>query len=152
MAETIDSAFRRYGCAATYRGILLSPMAAAPEICATGSRVDARLRGDAAGNGREVRFYTSAEAKITLVSRRIDAALALLAELTVGEDLVAAGRRHPLLFTPVDAPPGSGILTFPAACLLPDFTYLPHAERDHEIRLSFLAFPDASGRLFTFGA
>jgi len=152
MAENIGSASRRCACVATFHGIVLSPLAAAPEICASGTRVDTRLRDSAAGSGREVRFYTSAEAKITLVSRQIDTAFALLAGLVVGKDLSATDRRHPLVFTPVDAPPGSGVLTFPAACLLPDFTFLPHAGRDHEIRLTFLALPDAWGRLFTFGA
>ena len=152
MPETIEPAFRRYGCAATYRGILLSPLAAAPEIRATGDRVTSRLRDNGDGAGRAVSFYTVAEARIKLVSRRIDTALALLAELAVGQDLGAASRRHPLVFTPVDAPSGSPVLTFPAACLLPDFTYLPHAGRDHEIELAFLAFPAAAGRLFTFGA
>lgn len=152
MAETIESAFRRYGCAATYHQILLSPLAAAPEIRATGARVASRLRDSGDNSGREVCFYTSAEAKITLGSRRIDAALALLAELAVGQDLCAVSRRHALVFTPVDAPAGSPVLTFPAACLLPEFTYLPHAGRDHEIELAFLALPDANGRLFTLGA
>ena len=153
MAENTEPAFRRCGCVVTYRQIPLSPLAAAPEICATGTRVASRLRDGADSSGREVCFYTSAEAKITLGSRRIGTALALLAELSVGEDLCAASRRHPLVFTPVDAPAGgSSVLTFPAVCLLPDFTYLPHAGRDHEIKLAFLAFPDASGRLFTFGA
>ena len=149
MSEIIEPAFRRYGCAATYHQILLSPLAAAPEISATGTRVTSRLRDNADGSGREVCFYTAAEAKIILGSRRIGTALALLAEFAVGQDLCAASRRHALVFTPIDAPAGSPVLTFPAACLLPDFTYLPHAGRDHEIKLTFLAFPDASGRLFT---
>ena len=145
MVQGIESALRRWGCVVTYDRVPLSPLAGAPEISATGTRLDSRLRDSGSAAGREIRFYTAAEARITLRSRSIDAALGLLAEFTVGEDLCAGSRRHPLVFTPADAPAGSAVLVFPAACLLPDFTYLPYAGRDHEIKLAFLAFPDAAG-------
>ena len=144
-----ESVLRRGACTAFYNRIMLSPLAGAPEIAATGERLTSRLRDGGENAGKEVCFYTAAEAKITLRSRSIDAALALLADFTVGEDLCAAARRHPLIFSPLDDDGPGRSLVFPAACLLPEFSYLPRAERDHEIKLVFLAFPDGAGRLFT---
>lgn len=152
MAENSESPLCRCSCTATYHQILLSPLAEAPEIAATANRLESRLRDDRGTAGRELCFYTAAEAKITLRSRNIGTALELIAGFAVGEDLCAAARRHELVFTPTGFSGSRRSLVFPAACLLPEFLYLPHAERDHEIRLTFLAFPDAAGRLFLLRA
>ena len=142
----------RCSCTATYHQTLLSPLAGAPEIAVTGGRLASRLRDENGSAGRELCFYTAAEAKITLRSRSIDTALELLSGFVVGEDLCAAARRHELVFAPGELGSGHRSLVFPAACLLPEFLYLPHAERDHEIELTFLAFPDANGRIFLLRA
>lgn len=141
---------KRHRYSISFDGRDLGPLIGEPEIVIRCKRLENRsfdpsASGDA-GTGHAT--VTDALATVTVATGNIGGALELLADFSVGDDILAAARRHALVFIP---PQGIGekFLTFGNAWLLPELEYAPKAE-NHAATLHFQARPDASGTLFTF--
>ena len=61
-----------------------------------------------------------------------------------------AKERKALSFTPITSNENEKVLTVPAAVLLPDIEYIPTMGGDHVATLTFAAYPDENGQLFTY--
>ena len=141
---------KRHRYHVSFNGRDLGPLVGEPEIAIRCKRLETRsfdpaASGDA-GTGHAT--VTDALAAVTVATGDIGGALELLADFSVGDDILAAARRHALVFTPPEDS-GEKVLAFGSAWLLPELEYAPKAE-NHAATLHFQARPDASGALFTF--
>lgn len=139
--------FKRHPYNAAFRGAELGPLIRPPEIRIESRRHEARNYGDD-GSDAESAVIAASGATLTVNTADAAAALALISEFSVGDDVLAKSRSGQLVFSPPEDS-GERVLTFPNAFLLPDLEYAPNAS-GHSARLTFVARPDASGALFTF--
>lgn len=142
--------FKRHRYQVSFNGYALGPLVGEPEISIVCRRFEERsfdpaVTGDP-GAAREV--IVDAVATVTIRTGDIAGALTLLAEFSVGDDVLAAAKRHALVLAPPENS-GEKTLAFAGACLLPELEYSPKPE-NHTAKLVFQARPDASGTLFTF--
>ena len=148
---SIDLAkFKRHRYQVSFDDRDLGPLVGEPEISIVCKRFEERsfdpaVTGDP-GAAREV--IVDAVASVTVRIGDIAGALALLAEFSVGDDILAAAKCHALVLAPPENS-GERTLAFANACLLPELEYSPKTE-NHSARLVFRARPNASGALFTF--
>ncbi|MBR7103341.1 MAG: hypothetical protein IKC65_00175 [Lentisphaeria bacterium] len=148
--ETYDiSRIKQHPYLAAYDGEILGPLAAAPQIETDTKCLDSLIYEN--GGAEEVsKTLTRNTAKITIKTKNIDTALSFAAKFSRGTDISAADKRKVLSFTPITESSTEKVLTFPAAVLLPDIQYIPAMGADHVATLTFMAYPDADGKLFTF--
>lgn len=144
------SKLKRHRYRVSFNGDDLGPLVGEPAISIHCKRfADRSFDPATAGDpGSEHATIVDALATICVDTGDISGALALLAEFSVGDDVLDPGAGHALVFTP---PEGSGekVLAFANAWLLPELEYLPKAQ-NHAAKLRFQARPDGSGRLFSF--
>lgn len=147
MSEDSECKFKRHPYAASFGGTALGPLAEAPEIRISSRRFAARDYGDD-GSETESAVIVGAAAELKVKTVDAAAALALISDFSVGDDVLDETRGNELVFAP---PEGSGerTLTFPRAFLLPELEYAPNSG-GHHAALAFTARPDSSGVLFTF--
>ena len=100
------------------------------------------------GNEEVSKTIIRSSAKITIRTKNIEKALSLVSGFAGGSDVAAD--RKPLSFTPITENQNEKVLTFPAAVLLPDLEYDPAMGEDHVATLTFTAYPDENGKLFTY--
>ena len=148
--ENIDiTRIKQHPYLAAYDGQVLGPLAEAPRIV-TDNKVYDSLIYENGGEEEVSKTIIRSSAKITIRTKNIDCALALAGNFTKGSDVASADSRKILSFTPITANENEKVLTFPAAVLLPDIEYIPTMGGDHVASLTFAAYPDADGKLFTF--
>ena len=143
---SLDS-IKRHPYLAAFDGEILGPLADAPRIESDTKVYDSMIY-ETGGSEEVSKTIIRSAAKITIRTKNIDTALALAGELKKGGD-VAAGRKV-LSFTPITENADEKVLTFPAAVLLPDLEYVPTMGGDHIATLTFMAYPDENGKLFTY--
>lgn len=149
MAGIYDlSVLKRHAFLVSYGEIALGPLASAPGFEPETAFYNCLIYQ--AGQVVESSFLEKNEVRIRLDVKDTAGALALLKTFRTGQDLLAAGRRVPLFFTPVRQDGDDAqTLVFPAAVLLPDFHYMQSAKTDHCVQLHFRCLPDPeSGNLF----
>ncbi|MBQ9503045.1 MAG: hypothetical protein IJU70_12885 [Lentisphaeria bacterium] len=150
MPQSYDiSKIKQHPYLAVFDGTVLGPLADAPKI-ETDIEVFDSLIYENGGHEEVSRTITRASAKITILTKNIDAALTLAGGFSRGTDIADPAARKVLAFTPITESAGEKTLTFSAAVLLPEIEYVPAMGKDHVARLSFMAYPDAGGNLFTF--
>jgi len=105
-------------------------------------------------NGSEAlaSFVEKNEAKVTVTTKNVAAAIALIAAFRKGDNLMASANRKALTFTPIVASGSTEkTLTFTDASLQPDLSYVPSSTRDHTAKLVFKCVPNATtGALFSY--
>ena len=150
MPQTYDiTKIKQHPYLAVFDGTVPGPLADAPRIESDIEVFDSLIYEN--GGREEVsRTITRSSAKITIRTKNIDAALTLAGNFAAGDDIAGSAARKVLSFTPISEAAGEKVLTFGAAVLLPDIEYVPTMGGDHVARLSFMAYPDANGKLFTF--
>ena len=150
MPQTYDiTKIKQHPYLAVFDGTVLGPLADAPRIESDIEVFDSLIYEN--GGHEEVsRTITRASAKITIRTKNIDAALTLTGNFARGDDVAGSSARKVLSFTPITEDAGEKTLSFGAAVLLPDIEYVPTMGGDHVARLTFMAYPDGSGKLFTF--
>ena len=150
MPQTYDiTKIKQHPYLAVYDGTVLGPLADAPKI-ESDIKVFDSLIYENGGHEEVSRTITRSSAKITIHTKNIDAALTLAGNFSRGDDIAAASARKVLTFTPISENAEEKELSFGAAVLLPDIEYVPTMGGDHVARLTFMAYPDANGKLFTF--
>lgn len=132
---------------AAFDGTVLGPLADAPKIESDHKVYDSMIYEN--GGAEEVsKTIIRSSAKITIRTKNIDAALEMVSRFERGSNI--AKERKALSFTPITENESEKILTFPAAVLLPDIEYIPTMGGDHVATLTFTAYPDENGQLFTY--
>ena len=148
--NTIDAGvIKNHAYLAAFDGTLLGPLADAPEI-ESDNEVSGSFIYENGGKEEVGQTLLRRTARITIRTKNINTALELQKQAVLGSDIAAAENRKPLKFTPITSNAAEKVLTFNAAVLLPDFSYDPGMGGDHIVTLTFTAYPDASGQLFTF--
>ena len=150
MPQNYDiSRIKQHPYLAAFDGTVLGPLADAPKIESDIKVLDSLIYEN--GGREEVsKTITRATAKITILTKNIDTALSLTGAFARGADVAESSARKTLSFTPISENDNEKVLTFAAAVLLPDIEYIPTMGGDHVARLTFAAYPDANGKLFTF--
>ena len=125
----------------------LGILAEIPEIRIAYRRHDWRLY-DREGGDEAASEIVDAAASVTVSCCDLATALELVSAFELGDDVFDANRFRELALAP---PAGSGekTLRFPRAALLPDLEYSPRRD-NHRAKMTFRAFPDGNGTLFTF--
>ena len=132
---------------AAFDGTVLGPLADAPKIVSDNKMYDSIIYEN--GGAEEVtRTIIRSSAKITIRTKNIDAALDMVSTFAKGNDIVK--KRKALSFTPITSDENGRTLTVPAAVLMPDIEYIPTMGGDHVATLTFTAYPDENGQLFTY--
>lgn len=132
---------------AAFDGEILGPLADAPKIESDTKVYDSMIYEN--GGSEEVsKTIIRSSAKITIRTKNIDMALTLVGNFARGSN-VAADRKA-LSFTPITEKEDEKVLTFASAVLLPDIEYIPTMGGDHVATLTFVAYPDSNGKLFTY--
>jgi len=142
------TAIKRHSYVASFGETVIAPLAEAPKIETDRKIVESTVYEN---GGREaVASHLVRDcATITLKTKDITTALTLLGDFALGDDVMAADRKHALTFTPIAE--NERTLIFPAAYLQPESSYLPAMGEDHTATLVFKAFPGgANNKLFTF--
>ena len=141
---------KRHDYRVSFAGSDLGPLLGEPGIAIRCRRFENRAFDPSANGdvGTEHATIVDATATVTVTTGDIAGALALLAEFSVGDDILAAAKCHALVLAPPENS-GERTLAFANACLLPELEYSPKTE-NHSARLVFRARPNASGALFTF--
>lgn len=134
---------------AAYNGEVLGPLADAPRIESDVKVYDSMIYENG-GNEEVSKTIVRNSARITIHTKNIDKALSLIGELGNGINITGESSRKALSFTPITESETEKVLTFPAAVLLPDLEYVPTMGGDHVARLTFMAYPDSNGKLFTY--
>ena len=148
MEQTYSIApIKRHPYLAAFDGEVLGPLAEAPRIESDIKVYDSMIYENG-GNEDVSKTIIRSAAKITIRTKNIETALALAGALTKGGDVAA--QRKVLSFTPITENADEKVLTFPAAVLLPDLEYVPTMGGDHIATLTFMAYPDENGKLFTY--
>ena len=150
MPQSYDiSKIKQHPYLAVFDGTVLGPLADAPKI-ETDIEVFDSLIYENGGHEEVSRTITRASAKITILTKNVDAALTMAGAFSRGADVAETSARKVLAFTPITESAEEKTLTFASAALLPEIEYVPTMGGDHVARLSFTAYPDANGKLFTF--
>lgn len=138
---------KQYPYLAAFNGTVLGPLADAPKIESDNKMYDSIIYEN--GGAEEVsKTLIRSSAKITIRTKNIDAALDMVSTFAKGNNI--AKDRKALSFTPITSGESGRVLTFPAAVLLPDIEYIPTMGGDHVATLTFTAYPDENGQLFTY--
>ena len=142
MPGTYDvTTIKRHSYVASFGETVIAPLAEAPKIETDRKIVESTIYEN---GGHE-----AVASHLVKDSATITTALALLADFAAGDDIMAAGRKHALSFTPLAE--NEATLIFPAAYLQPDSSYVPAMGADHTATLVFKAFPGGNdNKLFTF--
>ena len=148
MEQTYSIAsIKRHPYLAAFDGSILGPLADAPKIESDIKVYDSMIYEN--GGSEEVsKTIIRSSAKITIRTKNIDRALTLAGALKKGGDVAA--ERKVLSFTPITENADEKVLTFHAAVLLPELEYVPTMGGDHIAILTFMAYPDENGKLFTY--
>ena len=132
---------------AAFDGEILGPLADAPRIEYDTKVYDSTIYEN--GGSEEVsKTIVRSSARITIRTKNIDAALTLVSNFSQGSNVMA--ERKVLSFTPITENENEKVLTFLSAALLPEIEYTPTMGGDHVAVLTFAAYPDSNGKLFTY--
>ena len=143
------STIKRHAFLAMYDNQIIGPLAEAPKIEYEHKTYDSLVYEN--GGTEEVsKTITRRCAKITLRTKNVEQALTLAQNFAAGDDVIGTAVRKTLSFTPITSNGTEKVLTFPAAALMPDVVYDPGMGSDHNATLTFTAYSDGSGTLFTF--
>lgn len=149
MAAAYDTTvIKRHAYVASFGETVIAPLASAPRIETNRKIVESTIYEN--GGSEAVASHLVQDcATVTLETKDITTALALLSDFSLGEDIMAPERKKTLTFTPIAE--GEKTLIFPAAYLQPDASYIPSMGQDHVAKLVFKAFADSeNSKLFTF--
>ena len=148
MEQNYDIAsIKQHPYLAAYNGTVLGPLADAPRI-ESDNKVYESMIYENGGHEEVTKTIIRSSAKITIRTKNIDAALSLVSTFTKGTDITK--ERYPLSFTPITDNESEKTLTFSAAAVQPDIEYIPTMGGDHIATLTFIAYPDENGKLFTY--
>ena len=148
MEQSYNTAFiKRHPYLAAFDGVILGPLAESPRIESDIKVYDSMIYENG-GNEEVSKTIIRSSAKITIRTKNIETALELAGSFARGGDVAA--ERKALSFTPITENADEKVLTFPAAVLLPDLEYVPTMGGDHIATLTFAAYPDENGKLFTY--
>ena len=143
------STIKRHAFLAMYNNQIIGPLAEAPKIEYENKTYDSLIYENG-GNEEVSKTITRRCARITIRTKNVEDALTLAQNFSAGADVIAAAARKSLSFTPITSSGTEKVLTFPAAALMPDVVYDPGMGSDHTATLTFMAYSDDSGTLFTF--
>ncbi len=139
----------KYGSSTTI--VNLGPLASAPKVEADTATKDVMLY-ETGPDDPVATYLTKNRVKVTIETHNVDAAMALLNH-KVGDNILAAAGRKPLVLVPLTDEATAKGLTFPAASVQPGLAFDPQEEgTPHKVTLTFLCYPDdTTGLPWTWG-
>lgn len=151
MANSYDlTTLKRHAYLVTYGETVLGPLSDTPQIEADTDLQDCLIYE----NGKEAvaQYLNKNQATVTVTTKNIAGAMALLKDFQKGDNVMDTANRKPLTFTPiVEGEATEKTLVFGNACLQPGISYVPASGEDHTAKLVFRCLPDAeTGVLFTY--
>ncbi|MDD5728750.1 MAG: hypothetical protein PHV59_09310, partial [Victivallales bacterium] len=147
MADDL-TVIKRYPVAVAFGADAIGPSEEPPEITFENETYESKVQANG-GVMPAAKIVTLKRAKITIDTKNIAWAMAALAALAEGADVYAAANSKALTLVPITSGTEK-TLTFPNAFLEPDSDYKPPANKDHSMKLTFTAFVDDNGALFTY--
>ena len=147
MVKTNLECIKQYPYSAAFGNIDLTPLAELPWIdISTQINESYILENHGADSVRQT--IADSQARISIKTKNIEAGLALFSQFKPTMYINAPERRKEFILTPLCE--NEKKLIFPVAVLMPDMIYAPTFDRDHQLTLNFLAYPDKDGNLFMF--
>ena len=142
--EILKAQLKQYPYLVYCGGSSLGPLEGAPTVSPnveTKDTVFYETNGQAVGS-----VIIKNEVNVTINTRRVDYAMALLHDFVEGDDVYASSRSKELVFVPITSDTTQPVITFPAAYLQPGLDYKPGENADPSVvALSFVCKPDSSG-------